>query len=49
MKLLTKNLVEEIIKDLKAGVFHKTLVSKYDCLMRTISNIRKKYDEKIKK
>lgn len=45
MKPLTKNLIEKIIKDQKADGSYIILASKYDCSLRTISNIRKTYVE----
>lgn len=49
MKPLTKNVIEKIIKDQKADVSYIILASKYDCSLRTISNIRKKYVENVAK
>lgn len=41
--------MKKLIKDLKAGVSHRILSSKYDCLLGTLSNVRKIYAENMAK
>lgn len=47
MKPIAQNVVQEIVKELKAGVSHRTLANKYQCSVGMISNIRKKYAENV--
>lgn len=49
MKPLAKNLIEDIIKNLKVIVSHRILANKYDCSVGTISKIRKKYVQNVAK